>query len=116
MQKVKGKKAFLKDETKEKLDSFISRNDVSFTLPGRNHQVYVGNDVNGDRQYWIKEYLLWTYPELVVFYKQKMMNMLVGARFHRLTDYVQIVRILSCYAEESTNAVKVWKSQINDII
>ena len=51
MQKLKGKKAFLRDETKEKLDSFLSRNDVIFTLPGRNHQVYVGNDVNGDCQY-----------------------------------------------------------------
>ena len=37
--KVKGRKAFLSDETKEKLDSFLSRNDVSFTIPGRNHQV-----------------------------------------------------------------------------
>ena len=32
-----------------------------FTLPGRNHQVYVGKDVNGDRQYRTKKYLLWTY-------------------------------------------------------
>ena len=135
MQKLKGKKAFLRDETKEKLDSFLSRNDVIFTLPGRNHQVYVGNDVNGDCQYWTKEYLLRTYPELVVFYKQKMMrryrplhfqpctvmwaqkkNMLVGVRFHRLNAYVQIVKMLSCYTEEWANAMKVWKSQINDII
>ena len=53
--KVKGRKAFLSDETKEKLDSFLSRNDVSFTLPGRNHQVYVGKDVNGDCQYQTKK-------------------------------------------------------------
>ena len=32
--KEKGRKAFLRDETKEKLDSFLSRNDISFTLPG----------------------------------------------------------------------------------
>ena len=49
--KVKVRKAFLSDETKEKLDLFLSRNDISFTLPGRNHQVYVEKDVNGDRQY-----------------------------------------------------------------
>ena len=36
--KVKGRKAFLSDKTKEKLDSFLSRNDISFTLPGGNHQ------------------------------------------------------------------------------
>ena len=63
--KAKERKAFLSDETKEKLDSFLSRNDITFTLPGRNHQVYVGKDVNGDRQYRTKKYLLWTYRELV---------------------------------------------------
>ena len=32
--KAKGRKAFLSDETKGKLDSFLSRNDITFTLPG----------------------------------------------------------------------------------
>ena len=49
--KVKGRKAFLSDETKEKLDLFLARNGVSFTFPGGNHQVYVGKDVSEDRQY-----------------------------------------------------------------
>ena len=40
-------------------------------------------------------------------------NMLVGKTFHRLTAYAQIVKMLNCYAQESTNAVKVWKSQLN---
>ena len=59
--KVKGRKAFLSDETKEKLDSFLSRNDVSFTILGRNHQVYDAKDVDGDCQYRTKKHLLWTY-------------------------------------------------------
>ena len=63
--KVKGRKAFFCDEFKEKLNLFLSRNDISFTLPGQNHQVYVGKDVNGDHQYQTKKYLLWTYQELV---------------------------------------------------
>ena len=58
--KVKGRKAFLSDETEEKLDLFLSRIDISFTLSGRNYQVYAGKDVNGDRQYQTKKYLLWT--------------------------------------------------------
>ena len=36
--KPKGRKVFLRDETKEKLDLFLSRNDVSFTIPSRSHQ------------------------------------------------------------------------------
>ena len=133
--KVKGRKAFLSDETKEKLDSFLSRNDISFTLPGRNHQVYVGKDVNGDASTKPRNIYCGHTKNLLVFYKQKMMrsycplhfqpctvmwaqkkNMLVGARFHRLTAYAQIVKMLSCYAQESTNAVKVWKSQLNAMI
>ena len=122
---AKRRKAFLNDETKEKLDSFLSRNEISFTLPGWNHQVCVGKDVNGDCQYQIKKYLLWTYQEFVGLYKQKMMmsyrplhfqlctvvwaqkkNMLVEARFCRLSAYAQIVKMLSCYVQESQ---MLWK-------
>ena len=123
-------------ETKEKLNLFLSRNDVRFNLPGRNPHVYVGKDVLRDRQYRTKKYLLWTYQELVGLlqtedddeelssitcstlyrYVSPKKNTLVGARFHRLTVYAQIVKMLSSYAQESTNAVKVWKSQLNAMI
>ena len=113
--KVKGRKTFLSDETKEKLDSFLSGNDISFTLPGQNHQVYVGK---------VSVEIAITEPRniycghtknLLVFNKQKMMrsyrplhfqpctimwaqnkNTLVGARFHRLTACAQIVKMLRC--------------------
>ena len=58
--KVKGRKAFFSDKTMDKLDSFLSRNDISFTFPDRNHQVYVGKDGHT--------------KNLLVFYKQKMMR------------------------------------------
>ena len=123
-------------ETKEKLNLFLSRNDVRFNLPGRNPHVYVGKDVLRDRQYRTKKYLLWTYQELVGLlqtedddeelssitcstlyrYVSPKKNTLVGARFHRLTVYAQIVKMLSCYVKESTNAVKIWRSQLNAMI
>ena len=130
--KVKGRKAFFCDEFKEKLNSFLSRNDISFTLPGQNHQVYVGKDVNGDHQYQTKKYLLWTYQELVGLlqteddeelssitfstlyrYVSPKKNSLVGARFHSPCPDSENVELLS---QESTNAVKVWKSQLNAMI
>ena len=86
--KVKGRQAFLRDETKEKLDSFLSRNDISFTLPGRNHQVYVGKDVNGDCQYQNKEYLLWTYQELVGLLQTEDDEELSSITFSTLYRYV----------------------------
>ena len=124
-------------ETKEKLNLFLYRNDVRFNLPGRNPHVYVGKDVIGDRQYRTKKCLLWTNQELVGLlqtedddeeelssitcstlyrYVSPKKNTLVGARFHRLTAYAQIVKMLSCYVQESTNAVEVWKSQLNAMI
>ena len=123
-------------ETKEKLNLFLSRNDVRFNLPGRNPHVYVGKDVLRDRQYRTKKYLLWTYQELIGLlqtedddeelssitcstlyrYVSPKKNTLVGARFHRLTVYAQIVKMLSCYVKESTNAVKIWRSQLNAMI
>ena len=78
----------MSDETKEKLDSFLSRNYVSFTLPDRNHQVYVGKDVNGDRQCRTKKYLLWTYQELVGLLQTKDDEELSSITFSTLYRYV----------------------------
>ena len=86
--KVKERKAFLSDETKEKLDSFLSRNDISFTLPGRNHQVYVGKDVSGDHQYRTKKYLLWTYQKLVGLLQTEDDEELLSITFSTLYRYV----------------------------
>ena len=86
--KVKGRKAFLSDKTMDKLDSFLSRNDISFTLPDRNHQVYVGKDVNGDRQYRTKKYLLWPYQEFVGLLQTEDDEELSSITFSTLYHYV----------------------------
>ena len=78
----------MSDETKEKLDSFLSGNDISFTLPGQNHQVYVGKDVNGDHQYRTKKYLLWTYQELVGLQQTEDDEELSSITFSTLYHYV----------------------------
>ena len=86
--KVKLRKAFFSDEIKKKLDSFLSRNDISFTHPSRNHQVYVGKDVNGDRQYRTKKYLLWTYQELIGLLQTEDDEELSSITFSTLHRYV----------------------------
>ena len=78
----------MNDETKEKLDSLLSRNDISFTLPDRNHQVYVGKDLSGDRQYRTKKYLLWTYQELVGLQQTEDDEELSSITFSTLYRYV----------------------------
>ena len=39
---AKGRKTLLSEDIKEKIDKFLCRSDISYTLPGRNKQVYLG--------------------------------------------------------------------------
>ena len=113
--KVKGRKTFLSDETKEKLDSFLSGNDISFTLPGQITKSMLGKMSMEIASTEPRNIYCGHTKNLLVFNKQKMMrsyrplhfqlctvmwaqnkNTLVGVRFHRLTACAQIVKMLSC--------------------
>jgi hypothetical protein len=48
----------------EKMRQFLTRNDISYTLPGRDNQVYLGKDVNKESIFALKKYLLFSYSEL----------------------------------------------------
>ena len=69
--KIRGRKAKIDDNIKRKLDRFLSRNDISFTLPDRNNQVYGGKGDDGKSKYETKKYLLWTFLELATLLKQE---------------------------------------------
>ena len=56
------------------LDDFLSQNCISFTLPGRNNQMYVGKDVQGESQFKPKMYILWTFSELASVQMKRMKN------------------------------------------
>lgn len=53
----------ISEEVKPKLDEFLRRYDVSYTLPGRNNQIYTGK-MYGKSTFAPKKYMLWTYKEL----------------------------------------------------
>ena len=57
----KGRKKTIDNGIKEKLDKFLSRNNISFTFPGRNNQIYVGKGDDGERQYKTEKFLLWIF-------------------------------------------------------
>ena len=48
-QKCTGGRPLIMTPGIDKLDSFICHNDISFTLPGRNNQVYLGKNEQGGR-------------------------------------------------------------------
>ena len=59
----RGRPAKMKDEICEKLRKFLDHTDVSYTLPGRQNQIYMGK-VDGEKVYKAKKYLLYTYHQL----------------------------------------------------
>ena len=59
-----GRPAVITEDIKEKLDSYLCRNDISFTLPGYNNQVYIGKNKQGESLFKPKKYLLLTFSEL----------------------------------------------------
>ena len=53
----------LTDAMKVMTDEFLCCRDISYMLPGRSNQLYMGK-VNGKSQFSPKQYLLWTFQEL----------------------------------------------------
>ena len=97
---------------KEKLDAFLCRNDISFTSPGQNNQVFVGKNEEGEILFKSKKYLLWTFSELhgiltqeededlsclkfftMYRYTQPQRECIIQVEFWRFLAYVQIVKI-----------------------
>ena len=63
--KVKsGRPSIIDEGLRIKLDEFLCGNSISFTLPGRNNQIYVGKNEKGESEFKSKKYILWTFNEL----------------------------------------------------
>ena len=54
----KARPSILSDELKCKLDEFLCDNNISFTLPGRNNQVYDGKNDDGKSIFKSKKYIM----------------------------------------------------------
>ena len=59
-----GRLPVLSQEVKDKFDDFLCRNTISFTLLGRNDQIYIGKDENDESKFNSKKFILWTFYEL----------------------------------------------------
>ena len=57
-------KQILDADEKSWLIDFLDRPDITYTMPGKREQVYMGK-VNGKKVYETKKYLLWTLHELL---------------------------------------------------
>ena len=86
---TKGRPPALTDNAKDKLNNFLYRNDVSFTLPGRNNQVYIGKSEDGEKEFRTKKYLLWTFNELLSILKKEKDTDLSSLKFSTVYRYVK---------------------------
>ena len=59
-----GRPSIIDEGLRIKLDEFLCGNRISFTLQGRNNQIYVGKNEKGESEFKSKKYILWTLNEL----------------------------------------------------
>ena len=84
---IAGRPRALTTEVQEKLDRYLNRNDISYTLPGRNNQVYEGKE-NGQSTFASKKFMLWTYKELSELIKNEDDDDLKTVKFSTLFRYI----------------------------
>ena len=115
----KGCHPSLSDKKKEFLLAFLKSEGMSYTMPGRKDQVYVGKDENGKRMYKAKHYLLWTLREILSMlnrelcsensFKTKFNETLTFSTLYRLFKenkeiyYQHEIPQLSCLCEKREN-------------
>ena len=83
----KGRPSILSDKLKCKLDEFLCDN-ISFTLPGRNNQVYDRKNDHGKSIFKSKKYILWTFNELAQIRKEEDNKGLSQLKFSKIYRYV----------------------------
>ena len=84
----KGRPSILSDKLKCKLDEFLCDN-ISFTLPGRNNQVYDRKNDHGKSIFKSKKYILWTFNELAQIIKEEDNKGLSQLKFSKIYRYVR---------------------------
>ena len=69
-----GQHIILSEEKKEFLLTFLKSEGISYTVPGRKDQVYIGKGPDGQRMYKPKYYLLWTLREILAMLNEELCN------------------------------------------
>lgn len=69
-----GRHIILLEEKKEFLITFLKSEGISYTMPGRKDQVYIGKGLDGQRIQEPKHYLLWTLREILAMLNQELWN------------------------------------------
>ena len=77
-------------EVKKKLDDFLCRNTISFTLPRRNNQIYIGKDENSKSKFNSKKFILWAFHELASILSEEEDEGLSKLKFSTIYQYIKL--------------------------
>ena len=69
-----GQQIILSEEKKEFLLTFLKSEGISYSMPGRKDQVYIGKGLDGQCLYKPKYYLLWTLGEILAMLNEELWN------------------------------------------
>lgn len=88
-----GRPLALNDTEKEFVINFLEFEDISYALPGRKDQVYIGKS-DGKRMYKAKHYLLWSLKDLLGLLNQENSVESFVSKFGRVMKFSTLYRII----------------------
>ena len=83
-----GRPPNITNEIAQKLKTFLDCTDISYTLPGRDNQVYMGK-INGEKIFQPKKYILYTYNQLHSLIKKNDDPDLANLKFSTTYRYIR---------------------------
>ena len=89
-----GRRPVFDDDKKKFLIKFLEGADISYTMPGRKDQVYVGKDKDGKSLYHAKHYLLWTVSDLVDLLNNSDSEGSFAAKFNERVKFSSLYRFI----------------------
>lgn len=84
-----GRPCVITDAVAEKLKNFLDRSDISYNLPGRNNQIYMGKDDQGEKIFKPKKYLLYTFNQLHTLVQKQEDPDLAGLKFSTVYRFIR---------------------------
>ena len=90
-----GRHIILPEKKKKFSLNFLKLEGISYTMPGRKDQVYIGKGPDGQHMYKPKDYLLWTLREVQEMFNEELYNEnLLKSRFQETLKFSSLYHFI----------------------